>query len=653
VMPESTLAYMAYDSKNIYFAFRCFDPDPATIKAEITARDNIRPHDWICINLDSFNDQQSLYAFYVNPLGIQSDSRYAAGNEDFSVDFVWYSAGQMDEQGYTIEMGIPLKSIRYADDNPVEMSVFFERKVSRRQEHGSFPSLDPKRGYAFLTQMLPMVYPDLDHYTLFELLPAVTYSEQHRSTSGDLALEKRLSELSVTTKYGITSNLILDGTYNPDFNQVEADAGQIDINLRSPLFFAEKRPFFLEGSEIFNVSAASDWVPYPVYTRSVVDPVVGLKLSGKIGSQSTLASIYAIDDIPVEDPARKGMQAHFPILRYKHSLSEDSYIGGLYAGRELSESYNRLAGADGSLRVSSSSTLGFNILSSQTKLADTASQLTGYTFSGAYGYGTRDLDYRFEVSKISQDFASEAGYVARTGGMSFGAYLSPKFYPEMAFLRRFDLQLSSSQTRDDFSGLWETLNQFSVVGIFPSGVNLALRYSYSTEVFLGQRFKTGGFTVSGGGQFNGQINFTASYRTTEAIFFSATPYQGTSNRATAALTYQPWNQVEMNVNFMYSSFFRTSDNLKIYEYPISRIKLTYQLNQYVFFRGISEANNFRKQLLTDFLASFTYIPGTVAYLGYGSLYEKLKWENNSYVADNQYLETRRGFFFKLSYLWRV
>ena len=225
VMPESTVAYMAYDSRNIYFAFRCFDPDPSTIKAEITARDNIRPHDWICINLDSFNDQQSLYAFYVNPLGIQSDSRYAAGSEDFSVDFVWYSAGQLDEHGCTVEMGIPLKSIRYADHNPVEMSVFFERKVSRRQEHGSFPSLDPKRGYAFLTQMLPMEYPDLEHYTLFEILPAITYSERHRSSLGNLALEERLSEVSLTTKYGITSNLTLDGTYNPDFSQVEADAG--------------------------------------------------------------------------------------------------------------------------------------------------------------------------------------------------------------------------------------------------------------------------------------------------------------------------------------------------------------------------------------------------------------------------------------------
>lgn len=124
-MPESTHAYMAYDSDNLYFAFYCFDPEPSGIKAEMTARDNTRPHDWVCINLDSFNDQQSLYCFYVNPLGIQSDSRFAANNEDFSVDMIWYSAGQVNENGYVVEIQIPLKSIRYSSKNPVEMSIFF------------------------------------------------------------------------------------------------------------------------------------------------------------------------------------------------------------------------------------------------------------------------------------------------------------------------------------------------------------------------------------------------------------------------------------------------------------------------------------------------------------------------------------------------
>jgi hypothetical protein len=113
-MAEKTIVYMAYDRENLYFAFRCYDRTPDKIKAAISSRDAIRPDDWVCINLDSFNDQQALYAFYINPLGIQSDSTYAGGKEDQSTDLVWYSAGRIDEEGYIVEVHIPLKSIRFA-----------------------------------------------------------------------------------------------------------------------------------------------------------------------------------------------------------------------------------------------------------------------------------------------------------------------------------------------------------------------------------------------------------------------------------------------------------------------------------------------------------------------------------------------------------
>jgi len=112
-MPDQTVVFMAYDAENLYFAFRSYDSVPGRIRASVAARDAIVSDDWVCINLDSFGDQQSLYALYVNPLGIQADSRFAAGREDFGFDAVWYSAGQVDDEGYTIEVRIPFKSLRY------------------------------------------------------------------------------------------------------------------------------------------------------------------------------------------------------------------------------------------------------------------------------------------------------------------------------------------------------------------------------------------------------------------------------------------------------------------------------------------------------------------------------------------------------------
>jgi hypothetical protein len=257
-IPESIVVYMAYDRENLYFAFNCFDPHPELIKAEITNRDNIIRHDFICLNLDSFNDQQLLYCLYVNPLGIQADSRFTSNSEDYSVDLVWYSAGQIDSDGYTVEVRIPVKSIRHSDKSPVEMSLVIERSIGRRAEHVSYPALDPQKGYQFLIQGSPIIYPDLEPYNLLEILPAVTYSSKLNAPQGELVHDLNKGELSLTTKYGITSNLILDGTYNPDFSQIEADAGQVDVNLRYGLFFPEKRPFFLEGNEVFTLAATGN-----------------------------------------------------------------------------------------------------------------------------------------------------------------------------------------------------------------------------------------------------------------------------------------------------------------------------------------------------------------------------------------------------------
>ena len=178
------------------------------------------------------------------------------------------------------------------------MSIFFERRISRRSEHGSYPALDPARGYFFLTQMMPLELEDIKQYTLLEVLPAYTYRKQENQDQGSLVGEEGVHNFHLTGKYGVTSQLILDGTWNPDFSQVEADAGQVDVNLRYDLYFPEKRPFFLEGSEMFQLAGASEADPLlaVVHTRTIVDPRVGFKLSGKVGKKDTVASIFARGD---------------------------------------------------------------------------------------------------------------------------------------------------------------------------------------------------------------------------------------------------------------------------------------------------------------------------------------------------------------------
>ena len=656
-LPNKTITYMAYDSENLYFAYRCFDSEPDKIKASLTKRDNIDSDDWICLNLDSFNDRQALYAFYVNPLGIQGDSRYSNNIEDFNVDLVWYSAGRIDDKGYIVELSIPLKSIRYSDNNPVEMAVFFERKFSRSSVHASWPEFDPGQGFSLMTQLCPMIYFDLEHYTLFELLPAFTYSQKYSDHQGELISDEKKGDISLTAKYGITSNLILDGTYNPDFSQVEADAGQVDVNLRYNLFFPEKRPFFLEGNEIFILGATQsteiDPVHSLVHTRNIANPVAGLKLTGKLSDKVTIASIYAMDDLTDRNTTSLDHYAHFGILRIKRALSDDSYLGAIYTGRELNNGYNRVVGIDGLIRTGESTTFEYDGLLSFTKSQSSSSSNGGHNIGLSFGSNTRDFDFKFGLKEISQNFNTETGYITRNGIFSLTGLCRPKFYPESRIFRRLDLELFGSQTNDKFSNLWETANWVSLYAVLPGNFGVKIKYSYSTEIFLGEKFKTGGGHVLIEGWLNKQLYAGILYRRIGAIYYSQTPFQGNSNRITASLTILPSDKLSAQMDFQYADFYRDSDGQYIYDYPIERVNLSYQLNQYILFRGIVEYNNYRKELLTDLLASFTYIPGTVFHIGYGSLYSKVKWQYNNYVDSNRFLEIKRGLFLKASYLWRV
>jgi hypothetical protein len=119
------------------------------------------------------------------------------------------------------------------------------------------------------------------------------------------------------------------------------------------------------------------------------------------------------------------------------------------------------------------------------------------------------------------------------------------------------------------------------------------------------------------------------------------------------VTYKPSERFDLTGSLTFSDFYAATTKEKEFGYAIWRGRLTYQVNKYLFFRGIVEYNTFRNTLLTDLLASFTYIPGTVLQLGYGSLYDKVEWLDGEYRPSDLFLEVRRGLFFKASYLWRL
>jgi hypothetical protein len=651
-MQEKTFVYYAYDRENLYFAYRCYDREPAKIKASITARDTIRYDDWICLNLDTFNDQQSLYSFYVNPLGIQGDSRFEGNQEDHTIDFVWYSAGRIDAEGYTIEVRIPFKSLRYRSREPVEMGIIFERNISRFSESGTYPALDPARGLDFLTQTRPLYFTGIKHYTLLEILPAFTYGKTSLIDQGTLEPQEDKSDLSLTAKYGLTSQLILDGTVNPDFSQVESDAGQVDFNLRYALFYPEKRPFFLEGKEKFVLAATETGNPLEsaVDTRTIVDPRFAFKINGKVGPQETIALIYAMDELAPESPED---YANVTIARYKHALSGDSFLGGIWTSRFEGPRYNIVAGSDGYIRVNPSSYFAYQALVSQTKPAAERDEVEGQALNFMYYYATRDRVFEVALQDLGKDFWTETGYLTRNGLTRLKLGFLPMIYPKSRTFLRIDPLFHTINIRDKFSGLFETYDAFDLRLILPRDTTLIAGGRYQTEVYLGQRFGRSGFRLIGTSQVNKHLLLEARYVNGQKIRYVESPYQGQGSDAIFSANYLPFEKLHFGLDLTYSDFFRSSDGVKEYDYTILRSKNTYQFNKYLFFRVIVEYNWFYDRMMTDLLASFTYIPGTVFHIGYGSLYEKLEWQGEEYGPSDHFLETKRSFFLKVSYLWRL
>jgi len=650
---QKTEGYILYDDENIYFGFRAYDTDPAKIKAAISKRDAIDSDDYCGIFMDTSNTSQSAYAFMVNPFGIQADGILnQAGNMDEKFDMVWYSKGQIDDKGYTAEVRVPLQSIRFPGKKEIIMTAFFFRQIVRTSESVSCPAFYPDHG-AVLSQGQPVIFSDLRYKRVIEFLPAATYTLHYTADQGLLKRDENKTEFSLTAKVGLTSDLTLDGTINPDFSQIESDAGQIDFNRRYALYYTEKRPFFLEGNEIFAFAAASEDSYYQaaVYTRTIVDPTFGLKLNGKLGTTNTIAAIYSQDDFTENagDPHPK-----FSIVRFKHALNGDGFLGAFYTARDQSDAYNRVAGADGRVRLSSVATAEFHLFGSSSRPLDGQASTQGYAGAGMYSYSTRSLNLQFIYEDISKDFQVDTGFLQRTGFRSLTDFVDYIFYPKSSFFQTIETFYWGTQLYDTTFSMLETMNVFALRFGLPRSSQFRLDALLGNEVFEGRRFNRTAWRLQAHTQITKQAYIQGYFRRGGMVFYDPdAPYQGYGDDAQLTFDYQPTQQLDLTLNLAYTDFFRKSDGSEVYSYAIVRGRTTYQINKYLFLRAIVEYNDFRKRLTLDTLISFTYIPGTVVFFGYGSAFDQLDWNGTEYVAGNRYLETQRGFFFKVSYLWRL
>ena len=371
---KPTEAYAFYDDESVYFAFKCWD-EPDKIRSTIARRDAISEEDYVRVWLDTYDDRRRAYELSFNPLGIQQDGIFVEGQvTDYSLDVVMESKGTIQDWGWSVEVRIPFRSLRYRAGPGRNWGINFAR-VIQRFNHEIDGWMPDDRNIAGLLIKHGRIT-GLNEIRLSQTLSVVastTLSETGRrsrtiplflltTTSIDPGHFTNLpvhGEVGATIKYTITPNLTFDVAINPDFAEIEADAPVVTINRRFPIFYEEKRPFFLEGIEILKA-------PNQLFhSRTIVEPDLAAKLAGKIGKTS-LAVLFAVDaasgkfsDEELSDPFIRpsieefiGKKALVGVLRVKRDVGESSSIGIFESIRSFPERHNNVFGFDGRFKLS-------------------------------------------------------------------------------------------------------------------------------------------------------------------------------------------------------------------------------------------------------------------------------------------------------------
>ncbi len=386
---KPTEVYVLYDEKNLYVAFKCWD-EKDKIRATVAKRDNVFGEDNVRMWLDTFNDLRRAYVVGFNPLGIQQDGIFTEGQgADFSVDIVMESKGVIEDWGWSVEVKIPFKSIRYTAGKGKLWGFNLARNIDRFNDEFDQWLPDDRDVSGFLIKHGKITgLDDVKYERTLEVVPSVTMSQtgsrvrtipryQLTPTSidpGRFVNQPVKPEIGVTLKYTISPSVTLDAAINPDFAEIEADAPVVTANQRFPIYFEEKRPFFLEGVDIFRS-------PLQVfYSRNIVDPDAAVKLSGKLGKTSfgILAASdkapgnYAEDDR--NDPSIRpkideflDKNSLFAVVRLKRDFGKENNIGFFGTFRTFPEQKNLLAGVDGRLKLSPKLTSQFQFVGTNSK----------------------------------------------------------------------------------------------------------------------------------------------------------------------------------------------------------------------------------------------------------------------------------------------
>jgi hypothetical protein len=707
--PTEVLVWYAPDA--IYFGIRARELHGNVVRATHANRDNIDSEDQVQVLLDTDNSRQIAFLFGVNPYGVQQDGTRSAqfaggaggasatgggfqtinpldGSVDLNPDYFFESKGRLVEGGYEVEVRIPFKSLRYQDARVQSWGIH----VLRRVQHSGFqdtwaPAVRANANFLAQSGSLMGLH-DLRRGLVLEATPTVTAHADRSPSLGDGSYQQK-GELGGDARWGIRQNLTLNGTVNPDFSQVEADVGQVLLNERFALFYPEKRPFFLDGLELF------DSPNQLIYTRRIVSPTAGVKLTGKIAGLN-IASILAGDD---DQYSWNGAHAPlFGVSRLRYDFGSNNTLGAVLTTREDGGDHSRVAGADYRFYHSKLYFAQFQAAQSWTDSA--RNHLSGSLLQADWDRTGRAWGFHYTLRSLDPGFKAAAGFVNRTGLIETRAFNRLSFYGAPgALVQTYGAFFQEDRIWNN-AGFGHGLAE-STEGVQPSAtlrggwqVGGAITHSYfafDPALYSGLTVlepsgavsDTVAFTVPGpeADQWGTSLRvttptfrfFTGTASITRGqipIFREAVP--GRSARIDATLAVRPTTALRSSLQFSRLTIARRADGSRFSSETIPRVKIEYQVSPPIFVRlvaqysarsrsalrdgngheilvdGVLDAGETTNEFSTDWLFTYRPVPGTLVYLGYGSTLD----EPREFRFQNLQ-RTRDGFFGKISYLFRL
>ena len=712
---DSTEVLLWYSPTAIHFGIRAFAPPGAT-NARLSDRDKITSDDYVEIILSTFNDGRQAFVFGVNALGIQADGTIneltsatssssregtvARTAADLSANFVYESKGRLTEYGYEVEVRIPFKSLRYQSTEVQDWGLQLVRRV---QHLGHEDTWTPARRDAasFLAQSGRLKgLRELRRGLVVDLNPSVVaFRNGSRRDDGRWGYSPQGPEYGGTVRWGVTNNLTLNGTVNPDFSQVEADVVAFQYDPRQALFYPERRPFFLEGIENFAVGNNL------IYTRRIVQPDLAVKLTGK--SFGTNLAVLAAADDRVNSFDGEG-RPFFTILRGTRDLGRQSRLGFTYTDRIDGDNYNRVAGFDTRIVARKLWSLSLQGAMSRTRLDSTTT--TSPLWNVQLVRSGRRHVFSSRINAIGEDFDAQAGFISRRNVVDYQVSNTFNFFrPAGSRIETWSFTVRGSGTgpysalvngrasqdrKLHFTGNAALRGGWRVSGgvFFENfGFDRDLYRDYYIERDLGGRKDTVKFTGAGDPRLH-NVDLTVTLVTPEWGKFSGDIFyvggkdenfdewqSGLIHFVTANLRYRPTDQLRIEGQYQHQEFNRWTDGTTVSIRKVPRLKVEYQASRFIFFRFIGQYDTQEKldrrddgrtnfplllrrpdgsfarmtafknnRVRADWLFSYQPTPGTVLFLGYGSSMsepEPLKFRALTRAQD--------GFFVKYSYLFRL